>query len=252
MIKHFLKQLAALTLLSYPFSSWALPLTFEFTGTISDTVLISKIDQTLFTTHPDWNGQQVTGTLTMDLPELAASPYNGPGYSQYSKNVDYPYANWMSFLVKNPDGTFLDISNSEPVTPAPLAEGDDAYTNLAHQSYLYGDSSFYAQRSYNNHLTYPRKHASLSLRATDDNALWLTSSADYDEVMIKPEFANHDNYGYVYHYTDSGIGHEYYFRIDSLKRMEVNVPEPSTLLLLIAGLILIGLKKSTLRPREDV
>lgn len=230
MFQKIFNQLATLMLLStVTVSSWALPLIFEFAGTIRETS---------FTTHPEWIGQNVTGTLTMDLPELAG--YTSPRFSQYGKSNDtYPYANWMSFMVRNPDGTLLDISDSEPVIPAPEAEGDDAHTYLAHQSYLYGDSGFYAQRTYNNYLTYPRKHAALSLRAVGEDALWLTSSADYNDVVIKPEFASHTNYGHVNHYTDSGIGHEYSFRIDSLKRIQASVPEPSIWLLFVTGLLML-------------
>lgn len=245
-IKRFYR-LVALTFVStlsiFNAPSWAIPLSFEFTGTISDTVLISRIEQTLFTSHPQWNGQQVTGTLTVDLPELAASPYNGVGYSQYSKTEDYPYAGWMSFSVTNPDGSILDISDSIPLIPEPDDIGNDAYTQLTHQSYIYGDSGFYAQRTYNNSVPYPRNFASLSLRADGDNALWLTSSADYNNVIIKPEFANMDNYGSVYQLNELGIGHEYYFRIDSLKRKIAKVPEPSVLLIFISGLLLIQWKR---------
>lgn len=241
-------RLAALMLVStFTASSWAIPLTFQFTGTISDTILGSGIYQTVFTSHPQWNGEQVSGTLTLDLPELAASPFNGPGYTQYGASQDfYPRADWMSFSMTNPDGTILDISDSIPITPAPEAEGDDAYTHLAHQSYLYGDSSFYAQRTYNNFVPYPRNHAALSLRAIGENAAWLTSSADYNDVIIKPEFANLENYGYVYQLNDLGIGHEYSFRIESLERISTEVPEPSLLLIFISGLLLLQWKRNTL------
>lgn len=248
MIKHIFHKLAALTLaVTLPASSWALPLTFEFSGTISDTVLISGFDQTLFTTHPEWNGLTVRGTLTMDFQDLPTSPHTGLGYTQHSQTEDYPHANWMSFLIESPDGSFLDVSDSEPVFPAPWLIGDDAYTELAHLSYLYSDSGFYAQRSYNNQLTYPRKHAALSLRSIGDSANLLTSSANYNDVVVRPEFADYENYGYVYHYTELGIGHEYSFKIDSLKRTLANVPEPSTWWLFISGFVFILLKRRQLQ-----
>ena len=236
---NFLKHVAqACSLFAISFSSWALPLTFEFTGTISDTVLISASYQTIFTRQPEWNGQKVSGTLVMDLPEAAASPYNGPGYTQYGKSENtYDYANWMAFTIENPDGTVLDVSDSIPIYPAPEAEGDDAYTNLAHESYLYGDSSFYAQRTYNHFVPYPRNSASISLRAIGEEASLLTSSADYANVIIKPEYANYENYGFVYQLNDQGIGYEYLFRIDSLTRVESEVPEPESLILLLVGFI---------------
>lgn len=240
----YLYRLAALTLVStFTAPSWAIPLTFQFTGTISDSILGSGIYQTVFISHPQWNGEQVSGTLTLDLPEAAASPFNGPGYTQYGKSqYFYPYANWMSFSVTNPDGSVLDISDS--ITPAPELEGDDAYTHLAHKSYRYGDSGFYAQRTYNNFVPYPRNSATLSLQAIGENAAWLTSSADYNDVIIKPEFANLENYGDVYQLNDMGIGHEYSFRIDSLERISSEVPEPSILLIFISGLLLVQWKRN--------
>jgi len=249
LIKNVFRSLSLVVASMLTAPSWALPLVFEFTGTISDTVLISHIDQTLYTTHPEWNGQQVTGSLTMDLSKAAASPFNGPGYSQYSKNDhSHPDADWISFLVNNPDGSLLNISDYEPVTPAPEAEGNDAYTHLAHNSYLNDSSGFYAQRTYNNSLTYPQKHASLWLDAIGDNAEWLTSSADYNDVIIKPEFANWNNYGYVFYYTDPGIGYEYTFTIDSLKRMDAAVPEPSTWLLMAVALLMLYWRRHKLYP----
>ncbi len=250
-ITKIIHRLAALTLIStlsiFAAPSWAIPLIFEFTGTISNTVLISRIEQTLSTSHPQWNGQQVTGTLTIDLPELAASPYNGPGYSQYSKTYDaYPYANWISFSVTNPDGSILDISDSIPIIPAPEGESDDAYTHLAHQYDPYGVSSFYAQRTYSSSEPYPRNSAALSLDADGDNALWLTSSANYNDVIIKPEFANVNNYGSVYQLNELGFGYQYYFRIDSLKRKSTDVPEPSLWLAFIVGLLFIKMKRHRL------
>ncbi|MES2825667.1 MAG: PEP-CTERM sorting domain-containing protein [Pseudomonadota bacterium] len=38
------------------------------------------------------------------------------------------------------------------------------------------------------------------------------------------------------------VGHEYYFRIDSLERTPVDVPEPSMLLIFISGLLLMQWK----------
>ncbi len=149
----------------------------------------------------------------------------------------------MSFSVANPDGSILDISDSIPIIPAPEDIGDDAVTYLLHQATAYGYSGFYAQRTYNNSVPYPRNHATLSLSAEGDNALWLTSSANYNDVIIKPEFANIENYGLVYQLNELGFGHEYYFRIDSLKRKPTDVPEPSIWLAFIFGLLFIQMKR---------
>jgi len=236
-MKKYFTHLVLLTFTSLAsVASCALPLAFEFKGTISESVLVSGIFQTAFTRQPEWNGLKVSGTLVMDLQDLAASPYNDLNYIQYSKSEhSYDYANWMAFSITNPDGSVLDISDAVPLFPAPEAEADDAYTYLAyHSHYLGGDSGFYAQRTYDDP-PYPRNHTSLSLRASGQNAELLVSGANYNDVIIRPEFANSENYGYVYQLNDQGIGYEYNFRIDSLARATSKVPESGSLTLMILG-----------------
>jgi len=226
---------------------WAMPIMFEFTGTVSDSVLISRRYQTIYTTVPEWNGLQVTGRVVMELPELGASPDNRPSHSIYGQRYpEFPYSDWMTFMVTNPDGSLVEVPGSTPATPVPEAEGNDAYTQLSHLSYINGLSSFYATRSYTNSLTYPQKTASISLSAEGDNANWLTSSADFYNVEVNPEFANVDNYGHIYNYSNLGVGHEYTFKIDSLKRVDAKVPEPSLWLLALTGLLLIGWRRAGL------
>lgn len=222
---------------------WAMPIMFEFTGTVSDSVLISRRYQTIYTNVPEWSGLQVTGSVVMELPELAASPNNSPSHSIYGQREEFPYADWMTFRLTHPDGSLFEVPGSTPATPVPEGIGNDAYTQLSHLSYINGASSFYATRSYNNSLTYPQKSISISLTAVGGNANWLTNNADFYNVEVNPEFANFENYGSVSDYSGLGVGHKYTFTIDSLKRVNARVPEPSLWLLALTGLLLIGWRR---------
>lgn len=234
--------ISSLTVFTAP--TLAIPLVFEFTGTISNTVLIFNTEQTLYTSHPQWNGQKVTGTFTIDLSKVEKKPNLGPGYTDYSSEKDtYPYTDWIWFNITNPDGSIIDISASIPISPAPEAEGDDANTQLFHHPFVGAESSFYVLRTYSSLDPFPRNHASLSLKGIGSDGSWLTSSADYNDVIIKPEFANVENYGSVQQFNDQGVGHEYYFRVESIKRKSAHVPESSLMLMFVSSLLLIYWKR---------
>jgi hypothetical protein len=210
----------------------ALPITFEFTGTINVPILGNGVwEDPTYTTHPEWTGNVVSGNVTFRLDEVLPSWFNNPQYSQYSGE----YAGWMTFNVIQPDGTILDIPGSAAPIPTPRLEGNDAYTELAYLSDLTPDSGFYAQRTLSNSLTYPQQHMSLALRSVGEGSELLTSSANYSDVIIQPQFANHTNAGYVYYYTAPNEGYEYTFRIDSLNRI-TNVPEPKSLTLVLLAI----------------
>lgn len=82
-----------------------------------------------------------------------------------------------------------------------------------------------------NRLTYPQQNMSFKLTSLDENARFLTSSADFNDVSVQPQFSNHANADYVSYYTTPSVG-----RIDSLNRI-TDVPEPKglTLILLAIG-----------------
>lgn len=232
-----------LLLISRP--TGALPITFEFTGAINVPILSSGIWVAPYsTTHPEWAENLVSGSVTFHLDEVVPIQTSNSN-TQYSATSPDPYAGWMTFTVKQPDGTILDIPGSAAPIPTPGAEGNDAYTHIAHLYNPIQDTGFYAQRTLNNWLTYPQQHMSLALRSTGEGAESLTSSADYNDVIIQPEYANTDNIGYVYYYTAPTEGYEYTFRIDSLNRV-TDVPEPKslTLILLAIGSLAIARLRS--------
>ena len=226
--------------------SWALPFTFAFTGTINVPIVSNgALVNPYYITHPEWTGSLVRGNVTLNLDEVMPSEFNNAGFSQYSATSVNPNASWMAFNVQQPDGSVLNIPGSAAPMPIPEAEGNDAYTYLAHLYDVVPDSGFYAQRTLSNSVTYPQQHMSLTLRAMGEGAASLTSSANYSDVVIQPPFANYENAGYVPYYTAPNEGYEYNFKIDSLTRI-VDLPEPSTwmlMLLAIGGLAIARLRR---------
>ncbi|MES2676089.1 MAG: hypothetical protein V4660_17755 [Pseudomonadota bacterium] len=234
-----LPMCAFLLLIARP--TWALPLTFEFTGIINVPILSNGTwgDPT-YTTHPEWTGNPVKGSVTFRLDEASPSWFNNTNFSQYSGE----YTGWMAFNVIQPDGTILDIPGSAAPIPTPILEGNDAYTDLSYlrDEWNEGPSSrFYAQRTLDNKLTYPQLNMSLELTSLGESVALLTSSANYNDVIIQPQFANHSNGGYVYYYTAPNEGYEYTFKIDSLNRVtDVSEPKGLTLILLAIGSLAIA------------
>ncbi|MES2826329.1 MAG: hypothetical protein V4732_22235 [Pseudomonadota bacterium] len=240
-ISHYRIVYACVFLLLISRPSWALPITFEFTGTINVPILSNGIwIEPTYTTHPEWSGNLVRGSVVFRLDEASPSWLNNTNFSQYSGE----YPGWMTFNITQPDSTILDIPGSAAPIPTPILEGNDAYADL---HYLWEPwyenpySRFYAQRTLDNKLTYPQLSMSLELSSLGESAASLISSANYNEVMIQPQFANHGNIGYVSYYTAPNEGYEYTFRIDSLNRV-TDVPEPKglTLILLAIGIYAIA------------
>lgn len=224
-------------------SAWAVPITFEFSGTVTDIVLILNGPVKKTTTHPEWIGQKVTGSLTMEFLQDPAENENISSY--YGAGLE---SNWMSLKIKNPDGTFFDTADSDFINPtASDPVTDFAYTMLTHFQRDYNgvpQSDFIVHRQYQNTSPFLMNFAELGLRANGDNVGLLTSSANFNDVVINPEFANMHNYGRVYQAKKKHFVHDYYFSIDTFERMDANVPEPAGLLLLLSGLLVMGRKRS--------
>ena len=68
-------------------------------------------------------------------------------------------------------------------------------------------------------------------------------SIDFNTVTFHPEFANQENYGYIYYVKENGKKMSYYFSIDSITRVTSQVPEPGTLVLFMLGLGGLGLSQ---------
>ncbi len=220
----------------------AAPFTFNFTGHVSDQILQSGMLQPSYTSNSAWLGMSLSGTLTLDLDNVPASPTNVPGMTGYGATQDYPDASWISATVTNPDGSIVNIATSVQPHPLPVAEGNDAYTLLRHFT---EDGSFYAQRTYTNLVSFPQQQFFLALRAVGPAAPLLTSSDDYADVVINAGAANYENFGYVRNYTAEDEGYEYGFTIDTVTRAPADVAEPSSwaLATLAAGSLLFARRR---------
>lgn len=244
--KAYCKNLVLLVGLALATTSNAVPLKFEISGTISDKILSSSNYETVSLSHPEWKGLEVTGILSLDLERLSLNHQTAPEVTLHNKE-DEPNrrADWMSFEITNPDGSYILISDSTPIYPNPNSypPANDASTFLTH---YVNDSAFYASRDYSAFLEpYPRNYLYIALLAMGENASKLTDGADYYTSHIYPEFANVNNWAQVAQFNEMGVGFDYYFTINSIKRMDVEVSEPSPLLILLLGLLLILLRKLT-------
>lgn len=187
----------------------------------------------------------MTGSLTLDLLKYHDSPQQNLTSSSYSGIGSPSELDWISLKIKNPDGSFFDSSYSFPESQPPHEPTDHAYVLLAHlKGDYYGvlQSNLIVSRGYASPSLFPN-FAELGLRANGENVSLLTSSANFDDVIIKPEFANMHNYGRVLQANEIGLAHEYYFSIDSFERKPTDVPEPSTLVFLFFCLLAMGIKR---------
>lgn len=241
-LKNYLKTLVLSIPLVLSTPSNAVPITFEISGTISDRIL--GYPEIVPLSHPEWKGLEVTGKLSLDLERLAINHQTTNDVTLYTKeNEPNRRADWISFEITNPDGCNILISDSTPIYPDPgsYPPVDNASTFLTHTA---NDSAFYVSRDYSAFLDpYPRNYFYLALLAVGGNADKLTNGADYNNAVIYPEFANVNNWAQVAQFNEAGIGYDYYFTVNSVKRIEVDVSEPSSLLILISGLLLISLRK---------
>lgn len=226
--------------------SWSIPITYDFSGTVTDEVLVLNGPVKKTTTHPQWNGQTVTGQITFDFLDAVAEQTENL-FSYYGSKTRSG-VNWLSLRIQNPDGTFYDTDNAAFKRPsASKPYRNMAFTMLTHfhrDYYGVPQSDFIVMREYQE-ASLTISFAELGLRANGDNVGLLTSSAYFDDLTINPEFANMHNYGHVTQGKGSKFNYDYYFTIDSFER--VDVPEPSTLLVFLLGLFMIkarGMKLS--------
>jgi len=240
----------SILLLTVNAPAWATPITFEFTGTVTNTVI-----DTIFgdngikeTRYPEWNGQQVTGILTLDLEGQWEYFSEDDPYTIYKSFGSVADSNWMQLTLRNPDGTYFDSSRATYGKPTPFNPyPNSAYAQIVHLSDVNPEpplSNLVVSRGYYDSaspLAY--NYIELTLIGNGSNAHLLTSSKDFDDVIINPEFANLQNYGSVNQSNRTLTSPGYHFTIDSFNRVRTEVPEPSAPLLLFSGLLIVLLKR---------
>ncbi len=214
--------------------SSATPITFNFTGTVSDYILSNGQLSKTSSTIPKWNGKSVSGSVIMDLDSV--TPKHQHSEQTYYETASYNnnFEQWMSFIINNPDGTSYTVPAS--VDPLPRVDVNSSIASLLYRP-AFDHSFFIVGRNFTN-LTPknpPRQMMSLRLGSFGESAHKLLNSVDFKTVDFHPEFATNENYGLVTYVKDNGKKMNYAFRIDSLTRVKSDVPEPGTL-----GLVLLG------------
>lgn len=209
----------------------AIPIKFEFTGTVTNKVLSygEIIDVPL--NARKWRGKTVTGEMIIDIEGLETNPDQSPEQVYYSSWYGNNASDWLSFTLTNPDGSTYSFPGGYDPLPEVDVDGSDAYLVDS----FYNGTQFYVGRNYSNSRSVPRQGLSLRMQAQGENAKQAITSMDFNTVEFHPEFANWENYGIVEYHHDDGKKFNYYFNINSIKR--VSVPEPASWLMILGGFI---------------
>jgi hypothetical protein len=245
-VKNVCAIAASIFVLMINASAWATPLIFDFTGTVTDSIFDTRFGNnvTTVTRHPEWNGQQVTGVITLELEGQWKFADEDDPYTIFKSDGSVADSEWMQVKLRNPDGTYFDsphatYGSSTPFNPLP----NSAYTQLTHLIEIDASAPVsnvgFSRRYHNSNSPRPYNYIDLTLIGNGDNAHSLMNSKEYENVVFNPEFANVTNYGAVYQSSHTPTDPDYYFIIDSLSRRGTDVPTPSAPLLLISGLFIV-------------
>lgn len=217
-----------------PSVATALPITFDFTGTISNSVLSNgsyiKIDQST-----QWLGKTVNGSFTLDIDNVETNPQQSSYQKYYDSSYGSNSTDWLSVAIVNPDGR----SYSYPPEDQPLSvDVDSAVASLIYRDSAFPDVRFYVGRTFSNLNTTPKFEISLRLTAWGPKSLQMLNGLDFDTLNVNPTYADRENYGIAEYDDGAGENFNYYFTIDSISRRDVNahVNEPSLLLLAVFAL----------------
>lgn len=239
----FMIQTLLLMVFALPLASAkATPITFRFTGTVSEYILANGSLWKGGATSPDWYGKPVTGSLTIDLAlAVDRSSAGDPSAKLYGPewNDDPNRASWVSWSLVGPDAVHLDIPAATIPTPGPDTMVD-ALVSLKLPTATRAYSEFYVQRWIDFFPDYPKMAMEINLATRDGNANPLINGLDLANLQVQPQAANYHNYGTVFYYTDAGDAYEYNFTLDSFWRATSAVPEPANgivALLALGGLM---------------
>ena len=229
-----IKRTLITVIFAIPTLAVATPITFNFTGTVSDYILSNGQLQKSSSAIPKWNGKSVSGSVTMDLDN--AVPKHKHSEQTYYETATYNTneKQWLSFIINNPDGTSYDIPAA--INPLPSVDVNGSVASLLYRP-DYDHSFFYVGRTFSNLAPKnpPRQNMSLRLGSFGESSHQLLDSVDFDTVEFHPKLATNENYGLVTYVKDNGKKMDYAFRIDSLTRAVSQVPEPDSLWLVALG-----------------
>lgn len=230
--------IAGLVAASFAGVSPAETVSYSFSGTVNEQYLVSGVlAPNVFLTNPEWIGDSISGTLTINLaaapePNVQTGFYGAGGTTTPS---------WLRISVTNPDGSSfvsdsfasvsqfaafrLQIYPGDPVTPP----YNEFVTNTAQNLIAGGGNS-----------------AELNLTSRSSPSA-LIDSANPSSVNVDVSQANFNNYGRISSFpsTAPGDGYDYFFTVNSLTRDVVvppppppvsAIPEPQTYALMLAGL----------------
>lgn len=240
-VKHFLSGLILITISSVVAAT---PIVFNFTGTVTDQVLDGGGMSKKWASISKWNGKSISGSFTMSLENVTPIIQNNEQTYYLTEASNDNSRQWLEFVINNPDGTSYSIPTS--TDPLPVVDLNySAATLLSNEN----SSIFYIAREFQNKSfkNPPLQEIMLRLGSFWEGSSQLYSSLDFSTVEFRPELATHQNYGLVNYLKDNGKKMEYFFTIDTLTRVEHNVPEPG-----ILGLILLGLVSLTLGRMRSV
>jgi hypothetical protein len=212
-------------------STQAVPIKFEFTGTVTDKILSYGEYTDVWLHARKWKGKTVTGQMVMDIEGLELYPNLSPDEVYYSSSVGNNPSDFISFTLTNPDGNTYSFPGDYDPLPEVAVDGGTAYLIDS----FYNGTHFFADKVFTNSRSAPRQVISLRMQASGANAKQTITSMDFNTVEFHPEFANVQNYGSVEYIHDNGKRFDYYFTINSITRVPIS--EPSSLILIFGGLV---------------
>ena len=214
----------------------ATPIIFNFTGTLGNQMLDGGALLKTWAEVPEWNGRTVSGTINMNVEGIKPAVQNHEQIFYETSTSQDASEQWLNVSLNNPDGTSFNFPTFEN-----FPEADFNYSGTTMLQTSSGFSIFTLQRGFTNldPDNQPHQQIIFRLNSFGDEPYQLFNSLDYNTVNFNPASANFTNSAYVSYLTANENKIEYFFRIDSLTRVESEVPEPGSLVLLLLGLISI-------------
>jgi hypothetical protein len=237
-------QTLLLLIFTLPFAqAKATPVTFSFTGTITQALYEHVQSGAPSQVHAEWLGKPISGDVSIDL-ELAREEQTHDSSRKAFANdpaKGVSAADWVKFSLMMPDGTTWSLPGSVPPSAVYYSLLDLDLPELHHD-----ESTFYLLHGLETFL-YPSLLVQLVLSADGSNSHHLLNGLDLNNLVVQPQFANLNSSGSIVYYVAPDDTRSYTFTIDSFTRATSHVPDPDGLLLAIigaAGVLLSRLRRA--------